>query len=152
MGPKSPQHIAASLAAANVVVVSQILTRERVSPLLFAGVTLFAITLPLNVFFYCLDDDFVLAQQQKKTSARLNILFARFLALAALNIAGFVLLFFYFGVLPGILFTLTSLFLLRRLISGSERGATLRSLRRVGRSLLRRVPPIAADEEHTHGA
>ena len=129
--------------------VSQILTRERVSPLLFAAVTLFAITLPLNVVFYCLDDDFVLAQQQKKPSARLNILFARFVALVALNIAGFVLLFFYFGVLPGLLFTLTSLFLLGWLISGSERGAPLRLLRRVGISLLRRVPPIAEDDEHT---
>jgi hypothetical protein len=152
MGPQSPQHIAASLAAANVVVVSQILTRERVSPLLFAAVALFAITLPLNVVFYCLDDDFVLAQQQKKTSARMNILFARFLVLVALNIAGFVLLFFYFGVLPGILFTLTSLFLLGWLLSGSERGATLRLLRGLGISLLRRVPPIPADDEHTRDA
>jgi len=150
--PKSPQHIAASLAAANIVVVSQVLTRDHVSPLLFAAVTLFAVTLPLNVVFYTLDDDFVVAQQQKRDSARINILLVRFFGLLALNVVGFALLFFYFGIVPGVLFSLTSLVLLRWLLSGGERGATFRLFRRVGISLLRRVPPIDPDDEDPKNA
>ncbi len=142
MGPQSPQHIAASLAATDVIFVSQVLTRDCISSLLLIAITIFAFTLPINVMFYVLDDDFVAAQQEQQQSARINILFARFVGLLTMNLIGFVLIFFHFGVLPGALFALTSLLLVRWVLSGAEPGATLRLLRRVVISLFRRLPPV----------
>jgi hypothetical protein len=139
MGPESPQHIAAGMAATNLVIISQILTRDSISCLLFVSVAVFAVTLPLNVYFYILDDDFV-AAQHGSGSARINILFARFMGLLGLNIAGFILVFFHFGILPGALFLLTSVLLFRAILTGAERGATWRTLRRVVTSLFRRLP------------
>jgi len=140
MIPKTPQHVCAAMAGANFVAVTQILTRDSVPCLLQIAVGIFAVTLPLNLRVYVLDDDFPVYQEQGNKSARVNILFCRFLGLVALNIVGFALLFFSLGWLPGILFTLTAIGFVFSLFSGAGRGAIWRIARRVVLSLFDRVP------------
>jgi hypothetical protein len=142
MIPKTPQHVCAAMAGANFVAITQILTRDSVPCLLQIAVGIFAVTLPLNLRVYVLDDDFPAYQEQGNKSARVNILFCRFLGLVALNIVGFALLFFYLGWLPGILFTLTAVGFVFSLFSDAGRGAIWRIARRVVLSLFRRVPPL----------
>jgi hypothetical protein len=135
------------MAGANFVAVTQILTRDCVPCLLQAAVGIFAVTLPLNLRVYILDDDFPAYQEQGKSGARINILFCRFLGLAALNIIGFMLLFFQIGWLPGILFSVTAGGFVSSLFSGAGPGATLHIVRRVLLSLFRRVPSIETTNE-----
>ena len=142
MIPKTPQHICAAMAGANFVAITQILTRDHVPCLLQIAVGIFAVTLPLNLRVYVLDDDFPAYQEQGNKSARINILFCRFLGLVALNIIGFTLLFFHVGWLPGILFALTASGFVFSLFSGAGPGAIWRIVRRVLLSLFRRVPSI----------
>src|SRR5437763_9601459 len=142
MIPKTPQHVCAAMAGANFVAMTQILTRDYVPCLLQIAVGIFAVTLPLNLRVYVLDDDFPAYQEHGNRSARVNILFCRFLGLAALNVIGFTLLFFQVGWLPGILFALTATAFVFSLLSGAGPGAIWRIARRVLLSLFRRVPPI----------
>jgi hypothetical protein len=142
MSPKTPQHICAAMAGANFVAITQILTRDRVPCLLQIAVSIFAVTLPLNVRVYVLDDDFPAYQEQGNKGARVNILFCRFLGLAALNVIAFMLLFFHVGWLPGILFALTAAGFVFSLFSGAGPGAIWRIAWRVLLSLFRRVPSI----------
>jgi len=140
MIPKTPQHVCAAMAGANFVAVTQILTRDYVPCLLEMAVCIFAVTLPLNLRVYVLDDDFPAYQEQGNKSARVNILFCRFLGLAALNVIGFTLLFFHLGWLPGILFAVTAGGFVFSLFSGAGRGAIWRIALRVLFSIFRRVP------------
>ncbi|HMC24604.1 MAG TPA: hypothetical protein VKH14_03935 [Candidatus Udaeobacter sp.] len=142
MIPKTPQHVCAAMAGANFVAMMQILTRDSVPCLLQIAIGIFAVTLPLNLRVYVLDDDFPAYHEQGNKSARVNILFCRFLGLVALNILGFALLFFYLGWLPGILFILTAVGFVFSLFPGAGRGAISRIARRVVLSLFRRVPPV----------
>src|SRR5947208_12672800 len=86
MIPKTPQHVCAAMAGANFVAMMQILTRDSVPCLLQIAIGIFAVTLPLNLRVYVLDDDFPAYHEQGNKSARVNILFCRFLGLVALNI------------------------------------------------------------------
>src|SRR5438477_12949083 len=122
MIPKTPQHICAAMGGANFVAMTQILTRDYVPCLLQIAVGIFAVTLPLNLRVYVLDDDFPAYHEQGNKSARVNILFCRFLGLVALNILGFALLFFYLGWLPGILFILPAVGFVLSLVPGPSRG------------------------------
>jgi hypothetical protein len=60
------------MAGANFVAVTQILTRDRIPCLLQAAVAVFALTLPLNLRIYVLDDDFPTYQEQEQSTARIN--------------------------------------------------------------------------------
>jgi hypothetical protein len=128
------------MAGANFVALTQILTRDRVPCLLQIAVGVFAVTLPLNLRVYILDDDFPAHQDHGNQSARINILFCRFLGLAALNIVGFALLFFHLGWVQGLLFAVTAGGFVCSLLSGAGHGAIWRVTRRVLLSLFRRVP------------
>src|SRR6266567_2381192 len=121
--PKTPQHICAAMAGANFVAVTQILTRECIPHLLQISVGIFALTLPLNLRVYILDDDFPAYQEQGKRTARINILFCRFLGLAMLNVVGFTLLFFQVGWLPGIVFVLAAAGFVLSLVWGAGPGS-----------------------------
>jgi hypothetical protein len=111
------------------------------------AVGIFALTLPLNLRVYILDDDFPAYQEQKKSTTRINILFCRFLGLVVLNTVGFTILFFEIGWLPGFLFAVGATGFVLSLLGGAAIGGIWRISRRVLLSLFCRVPSIETTNE-----
>jgi len=128
------------MAASNFVAVSQIVTRERVPMLLLICVIIFSLTLPFNCFVYILDDDFS-EFHKERPSERIQILQARFMVLMVLNIAGFAVMFFHFGLIPGVLFLLSIIYLFLHVFPRGERGNAKRFLYTIWLSLFRSLPP-----------
>lgn len=112
--------ITGPLAAAAVVVVTQILTVDRPDKLLFSAVLIFAIDLPFLVGFWLKPPTLTSRQVDPRDPTDSEAMaFLDFCCLVLLEIVGFTLVFFHFGLTPGVLFVVCVLLTLFSLV-GSE--------------------------------